>query len=64
MQTNPIKILPTPVASALVASVVATTPLLVVAALGVDLAAEHVQTVAHVEHGIRVDAVVAGIAAA
>ena len=63
MQTNPIKILPTPVASALVASVVATTPLLVVAVLGINLAAKHIQAVAHMKHGVRVNAIVTGIAA-
>ena len=44
-------------------SAVAVAPLLVVASLGVDFPAEHVQAVAHVEHGIAVDAVEARVAA-
>ena len=43
---------------------VAVAPLLVVAALGVDLATEHVEAVAHMEHSVAVDTVVAGVAAA
>ena len=46
------------------AVVVATAPFLVVAALSVDFAAEYVEAVAHVEHGIGVDAVLLGIATA
>lgn len=42
---------------------VAIAPLFVVTAFGVNLAAEHVQAIAHMKHGIAVDAVVAGVAA-
>ena len=44
-------------------SLVAVTPLLVVAAFGIFLAAEHIQAIADVERSIAVDAIVAGIAA-
>lgn len=39
------------------------TPFLIITAFGVNLAAEHVQAIAHVKHGIAVDAVVAGVTA-
>ena len=41
------------------ATTVVVTPFLVVTTLGVHLTAKHIQTIAHVEHGIRVDAIVA-----
>ena len=43
---------------------VSVTPFLVVTALGVNLSAKHIESVAHVEHGIRVDAVVSRLAPA
>ena len=46
------------------AALVAVSPLFVVAVLSVFLATEHIEAVAHVEHGVAVDAVVAGVAAA
>jgi hypothetical protein len=45
--------------SKFLASLVSISPFLVVASFGVFLAAKHVQAVADVEHGVRVDAVVA-----
>ena len=44
------------------ASAVVVAPFLVVASLGIDLTTEHVETIAHMEHGVAVNAVVAGIA--
>ena len=40
------------------------TPFLVVTTFGVDLAAEHVQMVTHMEHGVGVDTIVTRLAAA
>ena len=44
------------------ASAVAVAPLLVVASFGIDLTAEHIQAIAHMKHGIRVNAVVSSVA--
>ena len=46
------------------AATVVVTPFLVVTALSVDLTAKHIQTITHMEHGIRVDAVVTRLSAA
>ena len=44
-------------------SLIAIAPLLVVSAFGINLTAKHIQAVAYVEHGIGVDAVIAGVTA-
>ena len=45
-------------------SPVAIAPFLIVAALGVHLASKHIEAVAHMEHRIRVDTVIACVASA
>ena len=48
--------------AALAVLVVAVAPFLVVAAFGIYFSAEHVETVANVEHGIGVNAIILGVA--
>ena len=55
---------PAPVAAtSVIISLVTIAPFLVVTALGINLAAKHIQAITHVEHGIGIDAVILRIAA-
>ena len=50
--------------SALLALLITIAPLLVVAAFGINLSTKHVEAIADMQHGIRVDTVVARVTTA
>ena len=52
---SPLSSLISPLSSS---TLIAVTPLLVIASFCIHLATEHIQAVAHVQHGVRVDAVI------